>query len=555
MRRSPLTFALLAVGLALALPGLARSQSFLGKSLDKWRAELDPAKTVDQRRSAAFALGKIGNTAPLDQLATSLGDPDAGVREAAAFAIGEICIAVKGFHPKSIAALCERLQKDDDPLVRRSAAFALGSMGKTEDAGVHAALKAGLADKSPAVKQNVAWALGRMGDSSVGELQTALKDADTLVRRDAAKSLEHLSPKVAQAAVPELVECFKDKDLELRKAAAVTMVRLASPDPKVKAVAQAPMIALLKDSDPEVRQNAALAVGQMGGPEAIAAVDPLIEALQKGDANMKRQAALALKNIGPDAAAAVPELRKALTASDKGLRLNAAVALIGFKAKGEPAVPDLVQRLKDRKEDKEVRKQAAVALSRIGFNPALEAAMPTLLSVLSDPSEVGMVRERALWPVRLFLIKAEDKRDQVFPALEKILGEPMKKEIKMLRYDSAYLLGMFLEAKVPEKALDVLGEFLKDKEIKIYAGTGGTVQGTGEGKKEGKGKITDEGIGDGRIMAVDALYQVGAEKVITRPDIVAQLRALNADPNTLPNLRAGLKKLMPLVEQELKNKK
>jgi hypothetical protein len=108
----------------------------------------------------------------------------------------------------------------------------------------------------------------------------------------------------------------------------------------------------------------------------------------------------------------------------------------------------------------------------------------------------------------------------------------------------------FLEAKAPEKALDVLGEFLKDKEIKIYAGT----TGGGEGTKGTKTKVTDVFVGDGRIMAVDALSVVGPERVANRPDLVAQLRALNADPNTLPNLRKGLEKFMPQLEEVLKKK-
>jgi HEAT repeat protein len=556
MKPTRLTYGLLAAGLALAwLPAPAESQSFLGKPMQQWLGDLG-SKSPPQRRSAAFALGKMGKDAKdaLGELAGRLKDDDAGVREAAAFAIGEICLAASVWHKDSLPALCEKLKDEkEDPMVRRSAAYALGCMRKFDSDEVRAALTAGLKSPSPAVKQNVAWALGRMGDASVPDLRQALKDADTLVRRDAAKALEQLSPTAAAAAVAELVECCKDKDLELRKAAVVTMVRLARPE--VKDAALVPMLALLKDPSPEIRQNAALAVGHIGGPEAIAALNPLLEALTKGDLNVKRQAALALKNLGPDAAAAVPELRKALHSPDKDLKHNAAVALIGFKQAGEPAVPDLVQLVVDRKEHPDVRKQAAVALSRIGFNPALEQSVPSLLGVVTEPSDVGVVRERALWPIRVYLIKAEEqKRDPVFKVLEKILVEPARKDIKMLRYDSAYLLGMFLEAKAPEKALDVLGEFLKDKEIKIYGGTTGGGQGAGEGTKDTKTKVADVGVGDGRIMAVDALSVVGPERVATRPDLVAQLRALNADPNTLPNLRKGLEKLMPQLEEVLKKK-
>jgi HEAT repeat protein len=554
VKRHLLTGALVA-GLALAcLPGAASGQAFLGKSVARWKADLDPAKTWVERRSAAFALGKMGKDAlpALGDLGLRLSDPDPTVREAAAFAIGEICATAKVTRPELQDALCNRLKDEkEDALVRRSAAFALGSM-KANTPAVQAALNAGWTAKEPAIRQTVAWALGRLGDGSVDRLRLALKDPDALVRRNAASAVTQLSPWAAEAAVTELVACCQHKDLELRKAAVGALVRLASPKKEIADQARAPLLALLKDTDLEVRRNAALALGYLGGAESTPAVKILLESLTGDNLPLRRQAALALKNIGPDAPEAVPELRKALHSPDRELRHNAAVALIGFKKAGEPAVPDLAERVLDRKDDPEVRKQSAVALSRIGFNPELVKAMPGLLAVLADPAEVGMVRERTLWPTRVYLIKSPD-REPVFEALTKILSEPARKEIKMLRYDSAYILGMFLESKAPEKALDVLGEFLKDREIKIYV----NVDAKGQPIYEGPGKqprTQEVGKGDGRIMAVDALYQIGVERVAKRPDLVQQLRALHADPATLPNLRAGLKKLMPLLEEELKKK-
>ncbi len=89
---------LAAVLLSLATPSFARSADFLGKSAADWASDLTNKKP-DIRRSAAFALGKIGNDAEshLPQLAALVQkDPDAGVREAAAAAIGEVILAAKG---------------------------------------------------------------------------------------------------------------------------------------------------------------------------------------------------------------------------------------------------------------------------------------------------------------------------------------------------------------------------------------------------------------------------------------------------------------------------
>jgi HEAT repeat protein len=556
MNRHALTIDLLAFGLILAcLPLPAAGQKFLGKPMAQWVADLAPAKTPMERRSAAFALGKLGKDAvpALGELSSRLGDPDPAVREAAAYAIGEICVAAKVRHAESVAALCKHLTDEkQDPLVRRSAAFALGGMGKADSPDVQAALGAGLKAKDPAVRQNVAWALGRLGDSSAGSLRQALKDPDAQVRRNAAVALTLLTPRAAEPAVPDLLECCKDKDLELRKAAVGALVRLASPKEAVAQQARGPLLALLKDADLEVRRNAALALGYLGGPESTPAVTILRDALKGGVLPLRRQAALALKNIGPDARAALPELRMALHSPDGELKRNAAVALIGFKDAGEPAVPDLVQLVQDRKEDAEVRKQAAVALSRIGYNPALVKAIPGLLAVVADPTEVGGVRERALWPVRVYLSKSED-RQGVFEALTKILSEPARKESRMLRYDLAYLLGMFLGAETPEKALDILDEFLKDRAIQIYGGITPGGKRIGEEPKGG-GTTQEVGLGDGRIMAVDALSEIGAARVAKRPEMVQRLRALYADPKTAPNLRAALERFMPLLEAALKKR-
>src|SRR3954466_14324044 len=91
MRRSPfLVLAALFVSLGVGPPAHGQS-SFLNKPLPDWLAELGSAR-AEVRRSAAFALGKMGGQAyqAVGPLVARLKDDDPGVRDAAASALGDI---------------------------------------------------------------------------------------------------------------------------------------------------------------------------------------------------------------------------------------------------------------------------------------------------------------------------------------------------------------------------------------------------------------------------------------------------------------------------------
>src|SRR5438309_11919955 len=108
------------------------AQGFLGKNTFTWTQELDRREEA-ARRNAAYALGKMGfQGAPaIPKLLQRLReDASAKVREAAAFALGEVGKeSVKAaVHADLVPGLVQAL-KDDNHLVRRSAAYALGSVG------------------------------------------------------------------------------------------------------------------------------------------------------------------------------------------------------------------------------------------------------------------------------------------------------------------------------------------------------------------------------------------------------------------------------------------
>ena len=143
------------------------------------------------QRRAARATGKLGassaSAVPTLQR-TVTGDQDPKVREAAAFALGEITQRKTTNSPsRTVAGTLIAALADREPLVRRSALFALGSMGETS--GARRDIEKLLDDKSADVRQNAAWALGRMGSGAIAPLHRTLRDSDPLVKRDAAGAL------------------------------------------------------------------------------------------------------------------------------------------------------------------------------------------------------------------------------------------------------------------------------------------------------------------------------------------------------------------------------
>ena len=162
--------------------------------------------------------------------------------------------------------------------------------------------------------------------------------------------------------------------------------------------------------------------------------------------------------------------------------------------------------------------------------------IPTLLEMLGNPQQDPYVRERVIWALRIHGDKLRTIKDTK-ETFAKVLKEPLNLENKMLRYDCAYMLGMIWQQQAPDAALDVLAEFLKDSTIQIYADTFRGVGGTGSETISGIATVKERGLGDGRIMAVNALQMIGSSRYGLRADIMKQLRFLAADQGIYQPLR------------------
>jgi HEAT repeat protein len=538
------TSVLLVLAAALAAGPARASDQFLGKTAAEWQKDLTSDKAA-VRASAAFALGKIGPdaNAALPALTAALRqDKDAAVRDAAAVAVGRI--ARRGQADAAVIdALCQALAADPDVKVKRSAAVALGQCA-TDTPQVRAALEKAALDPSKGLKQNAAWALGELCEKAkeppVAALRAALADADKLVKRDAAAALGKLQAREAvRPAVPDLLACLGHDYLELKKAACVALVELVRPEDVQAAQVLAGVCSNLKE-DIEVRFNAALALSNVGGSHAAAAVEILHDVLRVGDLDLKRRAALALRNTGTAGKVAEDTLLTALKHPDDRLRHNAAVALGGIKS--TRAVPALVERLADPREQEPIRVSAAVALFGVGLCPEAVAAVPKLLEVLEDPNQPALVRGRVLWALR---VHREEllKYDRLFVAMKKVLAEPglkyqrRQKSGKMLRYDCAFLLGVLKGPGVPEEALPVLHQFLHDNRIRIFTGIGSSARPRLPEQQGDDAEVVEEGTQDGRIMAIKALERVGHDRAKAHRRMIAQLRLLSDGPAFEPEIR------------------
>jgi HEAT repeat protein len=158
---------------ATALGAVARARSLA--AADLVAALADPSAVV-RARAAELAAGLPGDADPA--LAPVLGDADAAVVEAAAWASGERRPPESGV----VAALAAVTTGHDDPICREAAVAALGAIG--DPAGLPAILAA--TTDRPAVRRRAVLALAPFDGPDVeAALARALTDRDWQVRQAA----------------------------------------------------------------------------------------------------------------------------------------------------------------------------------------------------------------------------------------------------------------------------------------------------------------------------------------------------------------------------------
>jgi hypothetical protein len=173
-------------------------------------------------------------------------------------------------------------------------------------------LIASLDDNDPLVRRHAAEALGRIKDpEAVEPLIAVLNDSDPLIRRQAVEALGKIKD---SRAVPPLISVLGNKDeiSYMRASAAEALGRIR----EVSAVES--LISALNDQQWDVRSRAAKALGKIRDPRA---VEALIVVLKDEDATVRAYAVDALSEIGHTRA--VEPLYEALDDENKNVRQKA----------------------------------------------------------------------------------------------------------------------------------------------------------------------------------------------------------------------------------------
>jgi hypothetical protein len=174
-------------------------------------------------------------------------------------------------------------------------------------------------------------------------------------------------------------------------------------------------VARLKSGSSSERAGLLRAIGSFG-PDAAAALDPVVDLLADADAQVRGAGANALAQMGPAAAKSVSELRKLLADPAPRVRCQATLALKAMGTKSSAAVPELTQALSDSVPY--VRAGAADALGAIG--PESRAAVSALIERLKIDPGPNYVFDSAIYALGNIGPAAKD----ALPALEEIAKRP-----------------------------------------------------------------------------------------------------------------------------------
>ncbi len=358
--------------------------------------------STEVRRRAADTFRGFGTPSRevLLALASALGDPDAGVRTAAAQSA-----AVIGKHQPLLGPpLLQALRSEGDAFRRTFLVHALLETGGVTQAELPLLLQLLKSDPQESTRSGSARLLGRLGPeaiSAVPSLHAALDgDAAPLVRGLAAEALGAIGPG-AKEAIPSLIAVVRNREKTNYRSLAVTA--LGAIDATPRADITSVLVAALSDPEEETQGAALEAVRTRGapGPEVKAALRALQVPANARNEKRYLETMAALHLPVPAGRPVVDEalaLAKALTDADVHAR---GAALLRIR-KGDAAIdprwlPGLTRALTDG--DALNRRSGAELLGRAG--PAASGSVGALVRALLTSQDAGLEGEIARALVRI----------------------------------------------------------------------------------------------------------------------------------------------------------
>jgi HEAT repeat protein len=266
----------------------------------------------------------------------------------------------------AVPALLDAL-KGEYFTVRSRAALALGKIG---DPKAIQPLLRGLKDEEDEVRIAACLALGFFKDpSTFDDITNALLDDPKIeVRQAAARALGNTQH---PAALPYLMEALHDSYWWFEREYAASDLLLAIE--KMGVAALNPLIEALQDKEGTVRKFAAILLGKLGDPRAI---EPLGMALYDLHHEVGKVSAESLTLFG---APAVDVLIEALSHPEMWIRIHSITAL--SRIRDARVIPILLEMLNDP--EREVKKQVIESLGNLKDPRAL----PSLQEIVSNRAD------------------------------------------------------------------------------------------------------------------------------------------------------------------------
>jgi len=401
------------------------------------------------RGSAATILGMIGSMEVLPDLISLFVDPDEGVRERAAIALGKngpraipllsevlatgepgprLCAVTGLGHagPEAeefLVATC----RDEDPAVRERARAFLDAVSRS--ASVISVSHTNYEGLWPELPDNTPSLPGIGAGDEIPDSEQPIPEKTGITLTASADETSHDDkgeapgstgglPYTAGPLIGPLIDALGSPSSKTRMLAVQSLGRIGDRR------AVSPLITLLGERDPVMRQIAAEALGQIGDTGAIPG---LIRLLEDPFEQVRKSAAHALGGIGHDDA--VPGLIAALTDDDYSVRTEAGNILVRM---GSLASPHLVLALAHP--SRKIRREAASCLDQLGGSPETSPDRIHYLIAKEAWIELSGMEEAALPPLRKIVL-ASDEEDLRMGAI-----------LTLVKMENTHAIGLLIQA-------------------------------------------------------------------------------------------------------------